>query len=67
MDTKDGVTPDSEDCSLTPEQAELLAKLEGLFRELPPARRRSLLRRLRTEDTSKTAEGPESVSIETRA
>jgi hypothetical protein len=62
MDTKDGVTPDSEDCSLTPDQAELLAKLEELFRELPPARQRSLLRKLRTEDTSRTAEGPESVS-----
>ncbi len=30
MVTKDGVTPDSEDSSLTPEQAELLPKLEGL-------------------------------------
>jgi hypothetical protein len=62
MDTKDGVTPDSEDCSLTPDQAELLAKLEELFRELPPARQRSLLRKLRADDTSRTAEGPESVS-----
>ena len=67
MDPKDGVTPDSEDCSLTPEQAELLAKLEGLFRELPPARQRAFLRKLRTDDTSQTADGPESVSIETRA
>jgi hypothetical protein len=67
MVTKDGVTPDSEDCSLTLEQSELLARLEGLFRELPPARRRALIRRLRTEDTGQTAEGPESVSIETRA
>ena len=50
------------DSSLTPEQAELLAKLGGLFRDLPPARQRALLRRLRTDDTSQTAEGPESVS-----
>jgi hypothetical protein len=62
MDTKDGVTPDSEDCSLTPEQAELLSRLEGLFRELSPARQRALLRKLRSEDTSQTAEGPESGS-----
>lgn len=57
MDAKNGVTPDSEDSSLTPEQTELLAKLEGLFRELPPARQRAFLRKLRTEDTSQTAEG----------
>ncbi len=50
------------DNGLTEKQAELLAKLEGLFRELPPARRRALLRKLRSEDTSRTAEGPESVS-----
>ena len=41
MDTKDCVTSDSEDGSLTPEQAELLPKLVGLFRELPPARQRA--------------------------
>lgn len=62
MDTKDGVTPDSEDSSLTPEHVELLAKLEGLFRGLPPARQRALLRKLRSEDTSQTAESPGSVS-----
>ena len=50
------------DSSLTPEQTELLSKLEGLFRELPPARQRALLQMLRADDTSQTAEGPESVS-----
>jgi hypothetical protein len=62
MDTKDGVTPDSEDSSLTEKQAELLSGLEQLFREPPPARQRALLRKLRADDTSRTAEGPESVS-----
>jgi hypothetical protein len=52
MDTKDGVTSDSEDCSLTPEQAELLTKLEGLFREFPPARQRALLQMIRSENTN---------------
>jgi hypothetical protein len=56
MDTKDGVTPDSEDCSLRPEQAELLAKLEGLFRELPPARQRALLQKLRAAESDQTTE-----------
>ena len=37
------------DCSLTPAQAELLDKLEGLFRELPPARQRLLIRKLRAD------------------
>jgi hypothetical protein len=50
------------DSSLTPEQTESLTKLEGLFRELPSARQRALLRKLRAEDTSQTAEGPESGS-----
>jgi hypothetical protein len=50
MDTKDGVTPDSEDCSLTREQAELLARLEGLFRELPLSRQRAMIRTLRADD-----------------
>lgn len=49
MDTKDCVTPDSEDSSLTQEQAELLSRLEGLFRELSPARQRLLIRQLRTK------------------
>ena len=31
MDTKDGVTSDSEDGSLTPEQAELPSRREGLL------------------------------------
>ena len=62
MVTKDGVTPDPEVYSLTPEQAELLAKLEGLFRELPPARQRALIRKLRSDDTGQTADGQESVS-----
>jgi hypothetical protein len=62
MVTEDGVTPDPEDCSLTPEQAEFLVKLERLFRGLPPARQRALLRKLRAEDTSQTAESPGSVS-----
>jgi hypothetical protein len=50
MDTKDGVTTDSEDCSLTREQAELLDKLEGLFRELPLSRQRAMIRKLRADD-----------------
>lgn len=62
MVTKDGVTPDPEDSSLTPKQAELLARLEGLFRELPPARQRALLRKLPSEETSQTAEGPGGLS-----
>ena len=62
MGGDDGTKHPDPDSSLTPEQADLLAKLEGLFRELPPARQRALIQRLRTEDTSQTAEGPESVS-----
>lgn len=62
MGGDDGTKHPDPDSSLTPEQAELLAKLEGLFRELPPARQQALLRKLRSDDTSKTAEGPESVS-----
>lgn len=52
MDTKDGVAAYSEDGSLTREQAELLSRLEGLFRELSPARQRLLIRQLRADDWS---------------
>jgi hypothetical protein len=62
MGGDDGTKHPDPDSSLTREQAELLAKLEGLFRELPPVRQRALLQMLRAEDTSQTAEGPESVS-----
>jgi hypothetical protein len=50
MDTKDGVTSDSEDSSLTREQAELLSRLEGLFRELPLSRQHAMIRKLRADD-----------------
>jgi hypothetical protein len=62
MGGDDGTKHTDPDGSLTVVQLELLAKLEGLFRELPPARRRALLRKLRADDTSQTVEGPESVS-----
>lgn len=42
------------DCSLTREQAELLSRLEGLFRELSPARQRALLQKLRADDPGGT-------------
>ncbi len=38
------------DGSLTREQAELLSRLEGLFRELSPARQRAMIRKLRADD-----------------
>ena len=62
MGGDDGTKHTDPDSSLTPEQAELLAKLEGLFRELPPARQRALIRKLRSDDTGQTADGQESVS-----
>ena len=67
MGGDDGTKHTDPDSSLTERQIELLSKLEELLKELPPARQRALLRKLRTDDTSQTAEGPESVSIETRA
>jgi hypothetical protein len=41
---------DSEaDSGLTPEQAELLSKLEELYRELPSARQRVMIKQLRAK------------------
>jgi hypothetical protein len=49
MDAEDSIPADRENSGLTPEQAELLNKLEELYRELPSARQRSLLRTLRAK------------------
>ena len=60
MDAEDSIPADRENSGLTPEQAELLSKLEELYRELPPARQRAMIRQLRANGeqpaTEKTPE-----------
>ena len=60
MDAEDSIPADREDSGLTRAQDELLNKLEELFRDLPPARQRAMIRQLRANSeqpaTEKTPE-----------
>ena len=49
MDAEDSIPADRENSGLTREQAELLNKLEELYRELPPARQRVMIKQLRAK------------------
>ena len=59
MDAEDSIPAYRENSGLTPEQA-MMNKLEELYRELPPARQRAMIRQLRADSeqpaTEKTPE-----------
>ena len=60
MDAEDSIPADREDSGLTPEQAELLNKLEELYQDLPPGRQCAMIKQLRANSeqpaTEKTPE-----------
>ena len=64
MDAEDSIPADRENSGLTREQAELLNKLEELYRELPPARQRVMIKQLRALEDNHAAEHPLLVTLD---